>query len=156
LTSASGWTVPTTGLYHVIIVNDSSSDTTVTFLLWNLQTVTISSSSYSYYTTPTSYNFFSTHSTTFAPPSTQPNLIPQFFTSLVFTYLIVLIVIGVAVIAFIYFGPWKGDKRSKQMALSHYLKPRARKEPAGQFCLECGSKLPVGSKFCNKCGTKQP
>ncbi len=24
-----------------------------------------------------------------------------------------------------------------------------------QFCLECGTQLPVGSKFCTKCGTKQ-
>ncbi|HKM75402.1 MAG TPA: zinc-ribbon domain-containing protein [Candidatus Bathyarchaeia archaeon] len=37
--------------------------------------------------------------------------------------------------------------------------PPQPKEPtkiAKQFCVNCGSTLPVGSKFCNKCGAQQP
>jgi hypothetical protein len=28
--------------------------------------------------------------------------------------------------------------------------------PPKQFCVKCGTTLPLGSKFCNKCGTQQP
>jgi hypothetical protein len=30
------------------------------------------------------------------------------------------------------------------------------KKSGKNFCIECGSELPLGSKFCNNCGTKQP
>jgi hypothetical protein len=77
LTSPSGWTVPTTGLYHVIIINSSSGDASVTVLLWTLQTVTISSTTPSYSTTPTSNNYFATTSSSSVAMPLPPQTVGQ-------------------------------------------------------------------------------
>jgi hypothetical protein len=47
---------------------------------------------------------------------------------------------------------WVGEKTRPKKAESKTEKPTTTKN----FCIECGSELPLKSKFCNNCGTKQP
>jgi ribosomal protein L40E len=65
------------------------------------------------------------------------------------------VAIAAVIIFAIWFGPFHKAKSAAQQTETKRTTAASGKISDKQFCLECGSELPLGSKFCNKCGTKQ-
>jgi ribosomal protein L40E len=80
-----------------------------------------------------------------------------------YSVLLLCFAIAAVVIFIIWFGLVRGPKAkpAEQQVQQAGTKPSEVNKVSEvkvsdkQFCLECGSELPLGSKFCNKCGSKQ-
>ena len=55
---------------------------------------------------------------------------------------------------------WKRKILEAKHAAAKSVRPQSKRKitskRTGQFCIACGSALPIGSKYCNKCGVQQP
>jgi hypothetical protein len=149
------WTSPNSTLYHFVFENGSFDNAIVTCDFWTQSTytlfttapaATISQITTQAYTTPVISNTIATSN---SPPSSlqfpQP---PQPIISSV--ALVFAAITAVALAALILHS-----RRKEQPKVRRAEKVESTPKKSGNFCIDCGSELPLKSKFCNNCGTKQ-
>jgi len=149
------WVVPENGLYYFVFLNIMTTGATITFKAGRaVQTP------YPIYSTLAKQNVATVTGTSIY--TTQESLLPTTGPSSIedLTRSTALGVIGIGlpalvVLLFLYFREPKARRTTIE-------KPRVtrearvlKKESRGQFCIECGARLPPKSKFCNKCGSPQ-
>jgi hypothetical protein len=144
------WTASSSGSYKLVFGNPNYAPTTVTLSLSRISIVVYSS------TISSSHSSLSSRSAT----RTSPNLLATLTTattasvqplngiaSPIFLAAGALI-IGILVVTAIVAIP-------KKKKVAGVKKEPSRQGGEEMFCINCGAKLPTGSKFCNKCGATQ-
>lgn len=111
------------------------------------------------YTTPYTpyYTYSSTPSAVTSTPSLQLPQPPQTTGStgnMLQLGLVIAVIAAVALVALLLYS-----RRGRQPRTTKIKKvdSRTKKVASGKnFCIECGTELPLKAKFCNRCGSKQP
>jgi ribosomal protein L40E len=136
------WTAPASGHYSILVEVFSGAPVTVTAAPTETNAETLYQTGYNTGITTISQTY-----QTLEPVSSFPQ-----DTALILIAVIVALAIG----GYLAFRLKKGKPE-----LPHPLESPAptnletQKVTDKQFCTECGTSLPMGSKFCNKCGSKQ-
>lgn len=130
------------GLYNPVVSPQVSSDFYVNF---------VNAPTEQQYTAPTYAQY--------TPSTVQPTYQPEQTGFTAYGALLLWCFAIAAVIIFIiWFSPFhKRTKPVEQQVQQPEAKPSTSSSKVSdkQFCLECGTELPLGSKFCKECGTKQ-
>lgn len=144
------WTATSSATYYVALLNGPNE--AQGSLSINRVYVT-QQQQYSQVYTPASSSVTST-------PSLQMPQPPQATANPIQSNPLVAIVIAVtAAVALVALILYTTRKRKSEIAETKTVRQQRRsetKKTGRNFCIECGSELPLKSKFCNNCGTKQP
>jgi hypothetical protein len=67
------------------------------------------------------------------------------------------VIAAIAAVALVALILYNTIGKKPQITTAERVDSKTKESASGKnFCVECGSELPLKSKFCNSCGTKQP
>jgi len=149
------YNVTDNGRHYFVFLNTQSANAIVSMVLAWGGSPASTQASYSPSYSPLSTPYTSEKETTTAQTTVQlESGMPYIAAAVAVIFALVLVT------AWLYFGAIR--KRQKETAQppsaqETAAKPRLEQSPLStkQFCIECASELPAGSRFCNKCGTEQ-
>jgi hypothetical protein len=146
-------TIPSSGAYHVVLLNRSPNNSTITVKMdYSVPRQTVVTETeertYSYYSTEQSPLVTET-----VTLSTQHGQLGMLFYGGIGLIIVAVILLAFSVVrrkpspapTRIYEGP----------AAVAPPAPAAAQTPVSKFCINCGAPLPAHAGFCNKCGSKQ-
>jgi hypothetical protein len=134
------WTASSSGSYRLVFGNPNYAPTTVTLSLTRISVLVSSSHTTSSHSTLSSRSTSRTTSPTFLTTQTTAYSVQSLLHGITSPLLLAAsgVIVGILIVVAIVTIPKKKRTVAEEL-----------------FCINCGAKLPAGSKFCNKCGVTQ-